>query len=120
MADDVLILIPARMAASRLPGKPLADIAGVPMIVRVWRQAVKADIGPVVVAVAEEAVVAAVERAGGTAVLTDPDLASGSDRVHEALTEIDRTLDGVVYVFREGKPRLVVNITKNREDADTW
>jgi 3-deoxy-manno-octulosonate cytidylyltransferase (CMP-KDO synthetase) len=86
---NVIILIPVRMASTRLPGKPLAEIAGEAMIVRVWRQAVKADIGPVVVAAAEEVIIAAVERAGGTAVLTDPDLASGSDRVHEALTTID-------------------------------
>jgi 3-deoxy-manno-octulosonate cytidylyltransferase (CMP-KDO synthetase) len=95
---NAIILIPARMASTRLPGKPLADIAGEAMIVRVWRQAVKADIGPVVVAAAEEVIVAAVERAGGTAVLTDPDLASGSDRVHEALAEIDpgRRYDAIV------------------------
>ena len=66
-----IVVIPARMASTRLPGKPLADIAGVPMIVRVWRQAVAADIGPVVVAAAEREIVAAVEAAGGRAVLTD-------------------------------------------------
>ena len=70
---NAIILIPARMASTRLPGKPLADIAGEAMIVRVWRQAMKAAIGPVVVAAAEEVIVAAVERAGGTAVLTDPE-----------------------------------------------
>ena len=95
---NAIVLIPARMASTRLPGKPLADISGQAMIVRVWRQAVKAGIGPVVVAAAEEAIVAAVERAGGTAVLTDPDLASGSDRVHEALIGIDpdRRYDAIV------------------------
>ena len=93
-----IILIPARMASTRLPGKPLAEIAGEAMIVRVWRQATKAEIGPVVVAAAEDVIVAAVERAGGRAVLTDPDLSSGSDRVHEALEQIDpeREFDAVI------------------------
>src|SRR5688572_21061950 len=75
------------MAASRLPGKPLADIGGVPMIVRVMRQAQAADVGPVVVAAAE--IAAAVEAAGGKAVLTDPGLPSGSDRILAALNALD-------------------------------
>ena len=93
-----IVLIPARMASTRLPGKPLAEIAGEAMIVRVWRQAMKANVGPVVVAAAEDVIVAAVERAGGRAVLTDPDLSSGSDRVHEALAQIDpeREFDAVI------------------------
>lgn len=77
------------MASTRLPGKPLADICGVPMIVRVWRQANKAGLGPVVVAASEAAVVAAVTAAGGRAVLTDPDLPSGSDRIFAALNAVD-------------------------------
>ena len=95
---NAIIVIPARMASTRLPGKPLADIAGEAMIVRVWRQAVKAGIGPVLVAAADEVIVAAVERAGGRAVLTDPDLASGSDRVHQALERDDpeRRFDAVI------------------------
>jgi 3-deoxy-manno-octulosonate cytidylyltransferase (CMP-KDO synthetase) len=80
-----LVLIPARMAASRLPGKPLALIGGAPMIVRVWRAAVAADIGPVVVAAGDPEIVAAVEAAGGRALLTDPSLPSGSDRILAAL-----------------------------------
>src|SRR5258705_7815289 len=90
--------IPAGMASTRLPGKPLADIGGEAMIVRVWRQAVKAGIGPVLVAAADEVIVAAVERAGGRAGLTDPDLASGSDRGHEALERDDpeRRFDAVI------------------------
>ncbi len=80
-----ILLIPARMASTRLPGKPLADIAGVPMIVRVWARAVAAGLGPVVVAAGEPEIVAAVEKAGGQAVLTDPDLPSGSDRICAAL-----------------------------------
>ncbi len=84
-----IIIIPARMEASRLPGKPLADIAGEAMIVRVWRQAVAAGVGPVLVAAAEPDIAAAIERAGGRAVLTDPALPSGSDRVHAALRKAD-------------------------------
>jgi 3-deoxy-manno-octulosonate cytidylyltransferase (CMP-KDO synthetase) len=84
-----LILIPARMAASRLPGKPLALIAGEPMIVRVWRRAVASGVGPVAVAAGDTEIVAAVRAAGGAAVLTDPDLPSGSDRSLAALKELD-------------------------------
>lgn len=84
-----VLLIPARMASTRLPDKPLADIAGVPMIVRVWRQAVAAGLGPVVVAAGEAEIVAAIEAAGGRAVLTDPDLPSGSDRIWAALQAMD-------------------------------
>lgn len=84
-----LVVIPARMAASRLPGKPLADIGGVPMIVHVWRRAMEAGIGPVVVAAAEAEIAWAVEQAGGHAVLTRPDHPSGSDRVFEALEALD-------------------------------
>lgn len=84
-----IVLIPARMAATRLPGKPLADIGGVPMIVRVLRQAEAAGVGPVAVAAGEAEIVAAVEAAGGRAVLTDPDLPSGSDRILAALDRID-------------------------------
>jgi 3-deoxy-manno-octulosonate cytidylyltransferase (CMP-KDO synthetase) len=84
-----VIIIPARMASARLPGKPLADIGGVPMIVRVWAQAMKAGVGPVVVAAAEEEIADAVEKAGGHAVLTHPDLPSGSDRICAALKLVD-------------------------------
>ena len=84
-----IVLIPARMAATRLPGKPLADIEGVPMIVRVLRQAQAAGIGPVAVAAGDLEIVAAVEAAGGQAVLTDPDLPSGSDRILRALEVLD-------------------------------
>jgi 3-deoxy-manno-octulosonate cytidylyltransferase (CMP-KDO synthetase) len=84
-----IVLIPARMASTRLPGKPLADICGLPMIVRVWQQAVAAGLGPVVVAAAEREIAAAVEAAGGRAVLTAPDLPSGSDRIFAALEAVD-------------------------------
>ena len=84
-----VIIIPARMASTRLPGKPLADIAGEPMIVKVWRQAMRASVGPVLVAAAEPEIAQAVERVGGRAILTDPSLASGSDRVYAALLSAD-------------------------------
>jgi len=87
--QNPLVVVPARMASSRLPGKPLADICGQPMIVQVWRRAVEADIGPVVVACAEKEIADAIESAGGRAVLTRPDHPSGSDRVYEALGRID-------------------------------
>jgi 3-deoxy-manno-octulosonate cytidylyltransferase (CMP-KDO synthetase) len=93
-----IIVIPARMASKRLPGKPLADIHGTPMVVHVLRQAEAAALGPVVVACAEREVAEAVARAGGRAVLTAPDLPSGSDRVRAALAEVDpeRRHDAVV------------------------
>jgi 3-deoxy-manno-octulosonate cytidylyltransferase (CMP-KDO synthetase) len=84
-----IVLIPARMAATRLPNKPLADIGGLPMIVRVLRQAEAAGIGPVAVAAGDPEIVAAVERAGGRAVATDPNLPSGSDRILAALDTLD-------------------------------
>jgi 3-deoxy-manno-octulosonate cytidylyltransferase (CMP-KDO synthetase) len=84
-----ILLIPARLASIRLPAKPLAEIGGVPMIVRVLRQAEAAGLGPVAVAAGEAEIVAAVERAGGRAVLTDPGLPSGSDRIHAALEILD-------------------------------
>lgn len=84
-----IVLIPARMAATRLPGKPLADIDGVPMIVRVLRQAQAANAGPVAVAAGDREIAEAVRAAGGRAVLTDPDLPSGSDRILAALAELD-------------------------------
>lgn len=84
-----IVMIPARLAATRLPGKPLADIHGLPLIVHVWRRAVAADLGPVVVACAEPEIADAVTAAGGRAVLTRPDHGSGSDRIFEALAALD-------------------------------
>jgi 3-deoxy-manno-octulosonate cytidylyltransferase (CMP-KDO synthetase) len=93
MADDkrsrTVVLIPARLAATRLPDKPLLPIGGLPMIVHVWRRAVEADLGPVVVACAEQVIADAVRAAGGEAVLTDPALPSGTDRIHQALGRLD-------------------------------
>jgi 3-deoxy-manno-octulosonate cytidylyltransferase (CMP-KDO synthetase) len=91
-----IVLIPARMAATRLPGKPLADIGGVPMIVRVLRQAQAAGIGPVAVAAGDPEIAWAVETAGGRAVLTDPNLPSGSHRILAALEALGGDHDVVV------------------------
>lgn len=95
-----LIVIPARMASTRLPGKPLALIHGVPMIVHVWRRAQETGLGRVIVAAAEPEIAAAVEAAGGDAVLTDPSHPSGSDRVHEAVQRLDpaRQFDRILNV----------------------
>jgi len=84
-----IVVIPSRLASTRLPDKPLADIHGRPMIVHVLERAREADIGPVAVACADRAVAEAVAAVGGTAVLTDPSLPSGSDRVHAALAALD-------------------------------
>lgn len=89
MSLSPVIVIPARMASSRLPGKPMADIGGVPMIVHVWRRAVEAELGPVLVACAETEIADAIKKAGGQAVLTNPDHPSGSDRVFEAVEKFD-------------------------------
>jgi 3-deoxy-manno-octulosonate cytidylyltransferase (CMP-KDO synthetase) len=84
-----IVVIPARLGSVRLPDKPLAEIHGEPMIVHVWRRAVEAAVGPVVVAAGETAIAAVVEAAGGRAVLTDPEHPSGSDRAFEALQRLD-------------------------------
>ena len=85
VTDPALVVIPARMASVRLPDKPLADVHGQPMIVHVWRRAKEADVGPVLVAAAEQTIVDVVEGVGGQAILTDPNHPSGSDRVWEAV-----------------------------------
>jgi len=84
-----IIVIPSRLASIRLPNKPIADIHGQPMIVHVWRRAVEADVGPVIVACADFQIIDAVKEAGGDAVYTNPDHASGSDRVFEAMHTVD-------------------------------
>jgi len=87
--ENPIILIPARLAATRLPGKPLADIGGAPMIVHVWRRAIAAEIGPVIVACGDRAIADAVEREGGRTIMTNPNHPTGSDRIHEAIGHID-------------------------------
>lgn len=97
-----IILIPARLASTRLPGKPLADICGQPMIVHVLNRAREANIGPVAVACAEPEIAAAVRAAGGTAILTDPSLPSGSDRIFAALQQLDPTAGHDVIINLQG------------------
>jgi len=100
LPTNPIILIPTRLAAARLPNKPLADIAGTPMILHVWRRAVAAEIGPVVVASGDEPIAEVVERAGGRAVMTDADLPTGSDRIQAAIGMLDpvRAHDAVINV----------------------
>lgn len=97
-----VVLIPARLAASRLPGKPLAEIGGVPMIVHVLRRAEAAGVGPVAVACGDEAIAEAVRAAGGRAVMTDPALPSGSDRVWAALQILDPVAAHDVVINLQG------------------
>ncbi|MCZ8260460.1 MAG: 3-deoxy-manno-octulosonate cytidylyltransferase [Beijerinckiaceae bacterium] len=98
--SDPVVVIPARLAATRLPGKPLAMIGDAPMIVHVWRRAEEAGIGPVVVATDAPEIAAAIESAGGTAVMTRSDHPSGSDRIFEAIERFDP----------EGRHDVVVNV----------
>jgi 3-deoxy-manno-octulosonate cytidylyltransferase (CMP-KDO synthetase) len=99
---SVLILIPARMASTRLPGKPLADIAGEPMIVHVWRRAMESKLGQVYVATDSAEVAKAVEKSGGRAVMTRSDHASGTDRIHEALNKLDSVGSTDIVVNMQG------------------
>ena len=83
--ENTIVVIPARMASVRLPGKPMADICGLPMIVQVWKRAVEANVGKVLVAVAENEIAEVIRSHGGDAIATDPALPSGSDRIAAAL-----------------------------------
>ncbi|OWK26183.1 hypothetical protein AJ87_01805 [Rhizobium yanglingense] len=100
--DDVLVLIPARMASTRLPGKPLADICGLPMIVQVALRAKEAEIGRVVIAVDDEEVFEAVSKAGFEVVMTRKDHQSGSDRIFEALHKVDPDASARIVVNVQG------------------
>ncbi|KXV13990.1 3-deoxy-manno-octulosonate cytidylyltransferase [Acetobacter malorum] len=97
-----LVIIPARLASTRLPGKPLADIAGRAMILRVLDAAIAADVGPVAVAAADQEICDVVTQAGGRAVLTDPDLPSGSDRVWQAAQALDPDGEHDVIINLQG------------------
>lgn len=100
MPQAPILMIPARMGARRLPGKPLALIGGVPMIVQVMRRAQESGLGRVVVACAESEIAEAVKKAGGEAVLTDPGLPTGSDRIWAALqtVDVDEKHDAIINV----------------------
>lgn len=102
-----LIMIPARMAATRLPNKPLADIGGKPMIVRAWESAMNSGL-PVVVAAGDPEIVDVVQAAGGRAILTDPALPSGSDRIRAAVEAVDP----------EGEHDAVINLQGDMPFAD--
>jgi 3-deoxy-manno-octulosonate cytidylyltransferase (CMP-KDO synthetase) len=103
---EPIIIIPARMAAERLPGKPLSDIGGLPLIVHVWRRAQEAGLGPVVVATDAPEIARAVEAAGGSAIMTRAEHPSGSDRVFEAVTAADRA----------GRHDVVINLQGDMPD----
>ncbi|MGD9979601.1 MAG: 3-deoxy-manno-octulosonate cytidylyltransferase [Hyphomonadaceae bacterium] len=119
-----LIVIPARMASTRLPGKPLADIHGRPMIAWMVELAKRANVGPVLVAACEEEVAEAALRAGGNVTLTDPELPSGSDRVHAAMEAFDPSGRHNVAVNLQGdmptmRPEDVAKaVAALRDDAD--
>ncbi|MEL7049361.1 MAG: 3-deoxy-manno-octulosonate cytidylyltransferase [Pseudomonadota bacterium] len=98
--NKTIIVIPARMEASRLPGKPMVDIGGKPMIEHVWQRARAAEVGRVVVATDSEDVFQAIRSCGGEAVMTRADHASGSDRVFEAINKVDP----------DGNAEFVVNV----------
>ncbi|MCO5732870.1 3-deoxy-manno-octulosonate cytidylyltransferase [Rhizobium sp. SSA_523] len=120
--DRTLVLIPARMASTRLPGKPLADICGAPMIVQVARRAREADAGRVIVAVDDEAVFRTVEASGFDVVMTRQDHQSGSDRIHEALQAADpeRRFDKIINVQGDLptiEPETVLASLRPLEDA---
>ncbi|MGJ5080802.1 3-deoxy-manno-octulosonate cytidylyltransferase [Bradyrhizobium sp. HKCCYLS3013] len=100
--SKILVLIPARMASTRLPGKPLLDIAGQPMIVQVLRRAQEAGIGRVAVATDTPEIAAAVAAAGGEVVMTRPDHPSGSDRIYEAMCKLDPAREAEIVVNLQG------------------
>ncbi len=103
-----IVLIPARMASTRLPGKPLADIGGLPMIAQVWHRAREADLGPVLVATDEPRVMEAIRDLGGDAVMTRADHPAGSDRIHEAVEGFDPA----------GRHDIVVNVQGDLPTVD--
>ena len=120
----IIIVIPARMQASRLPGKPMADIHGTPMIVHVWRRAMAAEAGRVIVATDSAEIAAAIREVGGEPVMTRSDHASGSDRVFEAVSKADPDINSPIVVNVQGdlplmEPRLVNECLRPLENKDT-
>lgn len=117
-----IIIIPARMGSTRLASKPLEDIHGQPMICHVWQQAMKSNIGEVIVACDHEDIARVIQKKGGIAVLTDPDLPSGSDRIWKALLEVDPAGEYDVIVNLQGdlpniNPRLLQKVMKPLQDS---
>lgn len=121
-----IVIIPARMGAQRLPGKPLADIGGEAMILRVLRGALAANVGRVVVAAGDAEIVEVVRAAGGEAILTEPSLPSGSDRVVAALAELDPeqrhdvvvNLQGDMPFFAPSVPRACLKLLADQPSCD--
>ena len=102
-----IIVIPSRMASTRFPGKPLAIIAGKPMIQRVWEQAIISNLGEVLVACSENEVFNLIKSLGGKVILTDPDLPSGTDRIHSALLQMNSEFDFDCIINLQGDMPLI-------------
>ena len=102
-----VVIIPSRMASTRLPGKPLIEIDGIPMIQRVWQQAIASKIGEVFVACSEIEVHDLIVSNGGKAIMTDPNLPSGTDRVHSAFLKIKNNKDIDVIINLQGDMPLI-------------
>ncbi len=107
MTAEPLIVIPARLSSQRLPNKPLKMIGDAPMIVHVWRRAMEAKLGRVLVACDDASIQEAVQAAGGEAVLTRADHASGSDRIWEAVQQIDPGAQHPIIINLQGDLPLI-------------
>jgi len=123
LSSQALVIIPSRLNATRLPQKPLADIGGKPMVLRVWEQACQANVGPVVVAAGDPQIQEVIQGAGGTCVLTDPALTSGSDRVAQAADLVDPEKHFGVVVNVQGDlpgldPQMVRDVLKPVGDGE--
>ena len=112
-----IIIIPARMASTRFPGKPLIKIDGIPMIQRVWQQAIKSEVGEVFVACCEKEVQDLIKNLGGKAILTDPNLPTGTDRIYSAFETINKSSDIECIINLQGDMPLInsEHIKKVRE-----
>ena len=122
-----IIMIPSRMASSRFPGKPMVKINGKPMIQRVWEQAINCNIGDVVVACSENEVFDLITNLGGKAILTNPNLPSGTDRIYSALTQIPKhkefdcviNLQGDMPIIKPQQIKKVINPLKHKYSIGT-
>lgn len=106
MTKNFLIIIPARLASERLPKKPLADICGKSMIQRVYEQALAADLGEVLVACDGEEIAAEVKKFGAKFVITDPNLASGTDRIYAAFKNLENKNFAVIVNLQGDLPNI--------------
>ena len=122
-----IIMIPSRMASSRFPGKPMVKINGKPMIQRVWQQAINCNIGDVVVACSENEVFDLITNLGGKAILTNPNLPSGTDRIYSALTQMPKhkefdfviNLQGDMPIIKPQQIKKVINPLKHKYSIGT-